>query len=132
MVRKAYTIQYRKLERNANTTYIDISSIDKKYILDRLNEVNMFHDVCKKSKLNNEVVRIIRPNSNLLKMGATERYKKNSIYTAVNGILNNLRKGQRDLSEKTAKLISQVSNEMYKFIGEDYEVIEFVCDGETL
>lgn len=125
------TIPYRaKTEiKTANTEYREFRSADKKYLMDKLREIIELADGCinaPEQYLKTIGIKMKTPNKNIPRMGKINQSKMNSIYSAAEGIVDNIQNGtQEDFSNHTCK-ITEASFKELKNIFNDWELVEFV------
>jgi hypothetical protein len=122
------TIPYVPNGANANTEYRTFRSADKKYLMDKLREVVELGNGCiqaPEQSLKSIGVKMKTPNRNIPRMGKIHNAKMNSIFSAAEGIVDNIENGtQRDFSNWTCDIVSASFKEM-KNIFNDWEEVEF-------
>jgi len=122
------TIPYVPNGANANTEYRTFRPADKKYLMDKLREVVELGDGCiqaPEQSLKGIGVKMKTPTKNIPRMGRIHNAKMNSIYSAAEGIVDNIENGtQRDFSNWTCDIVEKSFKEM-KNIFNDWELVEF-------
>lgn len=122
------TIPYVPNGANANTEYRTFRSSDKKYVLDKLREIIELANGCiqaPEQSLKSIGVKMKTPTRNISRMGKIHNAKMNSIFSAADGIVDNIENGtQRDFSNWTCKIVEETFKEM-KSIFSDWEEVEF-------
>jgi len=122
------TIPYVPNGANANTEYRNFRPADKKYLMDKLREVVELGDGCiqaPEQSLKTIGLKMKTPTRNIPRMGRIHNAKMNSIYSAAEGIVDNIENGtQRDFSNWTCDIVEKSFKEM-KNIFSDWEEVEF-------
>ena len=122
------TIYYTPKQTSANTQYVDIHQLDKRYIIARLRDLVEFCEII--ATVKDRSARpiqelLVTPISDLPKH-AQPPYGRNSIYTYGSGLLDNITlNGQRDFSEKNLDGLRVIFDVLHELVY-DNEVVEFV------
>ena len=123
------TIRYKVKENSATTQYREHRPPDKRYVMDKLREIIELADGCIKApeqSLATIGIKMKTPNKEIPRMGRMNGAKMNSIYSAAEGIVDNIENGtQRDFSNHTHKIIEKTFTEMQKIFA-DWEEVEFI------
>lgn len=95
------TIKYKNKSTSAGTQYRSISTNDRNWVLDQCRTVSGLVDVCAKtseSTLTAIHTELVAPS---IVMPKQSTGKRNSVKSMVDGVLDNFKTGQYDLSDKT-------------------------------
>lgn len=120
------TIEFIPKDTKATTQYRTIQPADKRWVLDKLRDIEEMRAFCESSndqELKKMAAHLLKPTSKIPRLG-TGGY--NSIISAVGGILSNIEDGtQRDFSDKTCRIIEKTFAHLNSVMSE-WDLIEFV------